>query len=41
MHAATDVFDLLRSGRAWTRAELAQTTGLARSTVAARVDELM
>jgi predicted NBD/HSP70 family sugar kinase len=41
VHAATDVFDLLRNGRAWTRAELAQTTGLARSTVAARVEELM
>jgi predicted NBD/HSP70 family sugar kinase len=41
VHAATDVFALLRDGRAWTRAELAQTTGLARSTVAARVDELM
>jgi predicted NBD/HSP70 family sugar kinase len=41
VHAATDVFALLRNGRAWTRAELASTTGLARSTVAARVDELM
>jgi predicted NBD/HSP70 family sugar kinase len=41
VYAATDVFALLRDGRAWTRAELAQTTGLARSTVAARVDELM
>jgi len=41
VHAATDVFALLRDGRAWTRAELAQTTGLARSTVAARVEELM
>ncbi len=36
-----DVFELLRDGRPWTRAELAETTGLARSTVAARIDVLM
>ncbi len=38
---ASDVFELLRDGRPWTRAQLAQTTGLARSTVAARIDELL
>lgn len=37
---AGDVFQLLRDGRARTRAELAETTGLARSTVAARIDSL-
>jgi predicted NBD/HSP70 family sugar kinase len=36
-----DVFELLRDGRPWTRSELAETTGLARSTVAARIDTLM
>lgn len=36
-----DLFDLLRDGRPWTRAQLAETTGLARSTVAARIDVLM
>jgi predicted NBD/HSP70 family sugar kinase len=36
-----DLFDLLRDGRPWTRAELAETTGLARSTVSARIDVLM
>lgn len=36
-----DVFSLLRDGRPRTRAELAELTGLARSTVAARVDELV
>jgi predicted NBD/HSP70 family sugar kinase len=41
VHAANELFALLRDGRAWTRAELAQETGLARSTVAARVDDLM
>ncbi|WP_077489402.1 ROK family transcriptional regulator [Sinomonas mesophila] len=38
---AGDLFQLLRDGRPWTRAELAGTTGLARSTVAGRVDLLM
>lgn len=38
---ASDLFDLLRDGRPWTRAQLAQTTGLARSTVATRIDALM
>src|SRR6476620_3546436 len=38
---AGDLFQLLRDGRARTRAELALTTGLARSTVASRVDALM
>ena len=37
----SDVFDLLRDGRPRTRAQLAESTGLARSTVAARVDTLM
>ncbi len=37
----SDVFDLLRDGKPWTRAQLAQATGLARSTVAVRVDTLM
>ncbi|UYO96760.1 ROK family transcriptional regulator [Microbacterium sp. M28] len=36
-----DLFQLLRDGEPRTRAELAKTSGLARSTVAARVDELM
>ncbi|MFI5086264.1 MAG: ROK family transcriptional regulator [Actinomycetales bacterium] len=35
-----ELFQLLRDGRARTRAELADMTGLARSTVAARVDAL-
>lgn len=38
---AGDIFQLLRDGKARTRAELAGTTGLARSTVAARVDALI
>ncbi|WP_240917155.1 ROK family transcriptional regulator [Nocardioides sp. HDW12B] len=38
---ASDLFELLRDGRPRTRAELAESTGLARSTVAARVDQLM
>jgi predicted NBD/HSP70 family sugar kinase len=38
---AGDIFQLLRDGRARTRAELALTTGLARSTVAARIDALI
>lgn len=37
---AGDVFQLLRDGRAWTRAELAAITGLARSTVATRIEML-
>ncbi|MGO4384628.1 ROK family protein [Specibacter sp. RAF43] len=37
---AGDVFQLLRNGQARTRAELADITGLARSTVAARIDSL-
>lgn len=36
-----ELFDLLRDGRPWTRAQLAETTGLARSTIAARIDTLM
>ena len=38
---AGDLFQLLRDGRARTRADLALTTGLARSTVAARIDALI
>jgi len=38
---AGDLFQLLRDGHARTRAELALTTGLARSTVASRIDALM
>ncbi|MFF4357687.1 ROK family protein [Streptomyces sp. NPDC001604] len=36
-----DLFQLLRDGRPWTRTELATTTGLARSTVAGKVDPLL
>jgi predicted NBD/HSP70 family sugar kinase len=36
-----DLFQLLRDGKGRTRAELADLTGLARSTIAARVDELL
>jgi glucokinase len=38
---ATELFQLLRDGKPRTRAQLAKATGLARSTIAARVDELM
>lgn len=38
---AAELFQLLRDGRPRTRAELAAVTGLARSTVAARVESLM
>jgi glucokinase len=38
---ASQLFQLLRDGVPRTRAELAKSTGLARSTIAARVDELM
>jgi hypothetical protein len=38
---AGDLFQLLRDGKARTRAELPLTTGLARSTVAARIDTLI
>lgn len=38
---ASELFQLLRDGRPRTRAELAVMTGLARSTVASRVDTLM
>lgn len=38
---AGQLFQLLRDGVPRTRAELAKSTGLARSTIAARVDELM
>ncbi|HEX5919373.1 MAG TPA: ROK family transcriptional regulator, partial [Nocardioides sp.] len=36
-----ELFDLLRDGRPWTRAQLAEATGLARSTITARIDTLM
>ncbi len=35
-----ELFDLLRDGRPWTRAQLAESTGLARSTITARIDTL-
>lgn len=38
---ASELFQLLRDGKPRTRAELAETTGLARSTIALRVDSLM
>lgn len=38
---ASDVFELLRDGEPRTRAQLAELTGLARSTIAARLDALM
>jgi predicted NBD/HSP70 family sugar kinase len=38
---ASEVFQLLRDGRPRTRAELAKVTGLARSTVASRVETLV
>jgi predicted NBD/HSP70 family sugar kinase len=38
---AGTILDLVRSGRATTRAELAAATGLARSTIAQRVDTLL
>ncbi|WP_405373626.1 MULTISPECIES: ROK family transcriptional regulator [unclassified Microbacterium] len=38
---ASELFQLLRDGLPRTRADLAKSTGLARSTIAARVDELM
>ena len=37
----SDVFEILRDGRPRTRAQLAETTGLARSTITARVEALM
>jgi predicted NBD/HSP70 family sugar kinase len=37
----SDVFELLRDGRPRTRAQLANASGLARSTIAARIDVLM
>src|SRR5918993_5473857 len=36
-----ELFDLLRDGRPWTRAQLAEATGLARSTITARIDPLI
>jgi predicted NBD/HSP70 family sugar kinase len=38
---AGEIFQLLRDGQARTRSELAASTGLARSTVAARIDALL
>ncbi len=37
----SDVFELLRDGRPQTRAQLAQASGMSRSTIAARIDVLM
>ncbi|MFW7413598.1 ROK family protein [Demequina sp. SO4-18] len=39
--AQSEIFQILRDGQSRTRAELATMTGLARSTVAARVDSLL
>src|SRR6187402_338834 len=39
--AQSEIFQILRDGQPRTRSELAQLTGLARSTVAARVDALL
>ncbi len=39
--AQSEIFQILRDGKARTRSELAALTGLARSTVAARVDALL
>ncbi|WP_415855233.1 ROK family protein, partial [Sinomonas sp. G460-2] len=41
VYRAGDLFQLLRDGKPWTRAQLAMTTGLARSTVAGKVDLLL
>ena len=38
---ASDLFELLRDGQPRTRAQLAEETGLARSTIAARIDSLL
>ena len=38
---ASDLFELLRDGQPRTRAQLADVTGLARSTIAARIDVLL
>ncbi len=38
---ASDLFQILRDGRSRTRTELANLTGLARSTIALRIDSLM
>jgi len=37
----SDVFDLLRDGQPRTRAQLAETSGLARSTITSRIDTLL
>ncbi|MEH0626525.1 ROK family transcriptional regulator [Streptomyces stelliscabiei] len=38
---AGDLFQILRDGRPWTRAELATTTGLSRSSVVGKVERLL
>jgi predicted NBD/HSP70 family sugar kinase len=38
---ASDLFQLMRNGQPWTRAELTAATGLARSTIALRMDTLL
>jgi predicted NBD/HSP70 family sugar kinase len=38
---ASEIFQLLRDGTVWTRAELAEVTGLARSTIALRLEQLI
>src|SRR5690625_2899080 len=39
--SASELFQLLRNGRPWTRAELAKETGLSRPTIAQRLDQLL
>lgn len=38
---ASELFQLFRDGRPWTRAELAKATGLSRPTIAQRLDQLL
>lgn len=39
--SASELFQLLRNGKPWTRAELAKVTGLSRPTVSQRLDQLL
>lgn len=39
--SASELFQLLRNGRPWTRAELAKETGLSRPTIAQRLEQLL
>src|SRR5699024_4840787 len=40
-HSAGVLFQFIRDGKPWTRADLVTATGFARPTVAARIDELL